>query len=178
MEVQLFNMMHIWDVYTDRKVFLLRLFVTAWWCFGLIAGYRFAQYSSAGFVSMMHMPIVTAVSIVGRYTMLILPFVIVVISSQFNLRFINSLILFCKAFLYAYSSCSIIALYGSSGWLCRLLLLFFDFCTLPALIYICIRIAKRELEKRDFVITLIYVFTITCIDYFAILPFAVRLLHH
>lgn len=171
-------MMHIREVHAYRKTFLFRLLVTILWCCGLIAGYRCIQYSSANLISLMHTPVVTAVSIVGRYTLLNLPFVIVVISAQFNLFFINSLILFCKAFLYAYSSCSIIALYGSSGWLCRFLFLFFDFCTLPALIYLCIRLAKKELEKRDLVITSIYAFTITCIDYFAILPFTVRLLHH
>lgn len=161
-----------------RSAFYCKILFLILWCLGISAGCYCALHSSAALTSMMHRQEIIPMSIVGRYVLLGLPFVIMAFTIHFDLRFFYVPVVLLKSFIYSYSSCAIISMYGSSGWLCHILLLFFDLCTIPVLIFLCLRAIQKKLTQKELIICSIYVLIIAYIDHLAILPLTVELLNH
>lgn len=175
-----FYMMYTKGVGLFRSDILCKVLFAVLWCLGIFAGSYLVLHSDASFISLMRRPSIQSVSIVGRYFLLILPFIISVIAMHLHLRFVFFLMAFSKAFLFSYSCCFLIAIFGSAGWLFQFLILFFDLITIPFLILFWTRNVTTDAHRmhRDLTLYLIFLLIILCVDYFAILPFATKLLYY
>jgi len=170
-------------MYIRRKNFfnssiLLKVCIAILWCFGIAFGSVCGVHSSTDYISVMRGFDIQSMSIVGRYVLLFLPLVFSVFAIHYGLYTLILPVVFCKAFIFSYSCCCIVSLFGSASWLLRFLLLFFDSCTLPFLMLIWLRgmTGKQFAMRYEVISCSIYMLIIACVDHYVVLPFTVALL--
>lgn len=149
------------------------------WISGLICGVMYAAYD-ATIISLMRMVCFNCVSIVGLATILILPLLISAVAVYFSKPAVIYLLSAFKAFSSGYCIYGTLAVYGSAGWLIRLLLLFSDTCITVVLMWFWIRHisgSKRALTADTAVCTVL-AGLIGIIDYTVVSPFLVTLVDH
>ena len=157
-----------------------KLSVLISWFLGLILGCYTVYSSSAVFLSWMNGIDIQPVSIVGRYLILNLSFIISVICIYLKLPLITLPIIFCKAFCFAYSLTFLAAIFGSSAWLVQGLLLFYELSTVSVLIYFWLNCTagKRRCIQRNGIYFSVYSTIVMFVDYWVISPHTLTLFNH
>lgn len=85
-----------------------------------------------------------------------------------------------KAFCFSVSLCGVISVFGYSGWLLRLLLLFSDSCMVVLLLWLWCRIllSKHNSVLRDLLICTAIAVAVSMVDYFLVSPYLGILMHY
>lgn len=110
-----------------------RVYLGAAWILGLLLGVYSGCRWDESLVPLMHGCLYDTVSIVCVFCLLCLPFMISLLASFWNVRWLIYLIAFGKAFLFSFVSLGVFFSFGAAGWLVQLLLMFSEVCSLPVL---------------------------------------------
>lgn len=144
---------------------------------GALTGICIADRSGEHFFSMMRMAPSVHVSITGLIASAVLPFLIAAFAVYISAPQILYSILFLKIMLFCWCGCGIYAVFGSAGWLVRMLLQFTDCCMVPVLCWFCLRHSSGShvFLWRDFSVCIAIAGIIGIIDYSVISPFLATL---
>ena len=147
-------------------------------CSGIFLGHYYASGGNQTYFLLMRMAPSCPVSIVGLISVTFLPFLISAFAVYFSHHELLLPVCFCKAFSFACCAITATRVFGSAGWLVRLLLQFTDICTLPLLCWFWIRHARGEHEKlwMDIILCGVLVMVIGVVDYCVIAPYLVSLI--
>ena len=111
-------------VFFDRSCDRFRLSIGAAWTLGLIAG-AFSSVSAGDILlPTMRAALCSGVSISGLLTVTLLPLLFSALAVYISKPMLLLPIAFGKGFLYSFWAGGILRLFGSSGWLVQLLLMF------------------------------------------------------
>jgi len=148
------------------------------WLAGLLLGSLFAAQLDMQIVSLMRPFITQRVSIVIKLSCAALPFVIAAYAVKFSAFRTLFVIAFCKTFAFALSGWLICAIFGSAGWLIRILLLFSDICTVPMLCWFSMRHINGVADtwKKDVLICSVCCVVAVITDILVISPFLSKIL--
>lgn len=145
---------------------------------GFILGAYVATLAEPSSFSLMRSAADGCVSIVSLLSALLLPFLFTAFAVYIAKPWLLIPIAFFKAFFFSYLGTEIIFLFGGSGWLLRLLLMFTDSLSMPVLCWFWVRIysGRKVLNVRCLTTAVVILFGIVCLDYRLISPFLVNLL--
>ena len=148
------------------------------WLTGLLFGIFFVPYAGEAYISLMRSAAGCAVSIVGLFAMVLVPFLLAALAVFYNLPALIYLLGFTKAFSHALCAGGIAAAFGSAGWLIRFLLLFSDCCTLPLLCWFMMRCldSGKQYLRKDLSACLIISVAVCGFDYLIVSPLLVTLI--
>ena len=153
-----------------KRAFFLLAFV---WFLGLESGRFYAAQSNNTYLLLMRVAAMTRPSIIGLAVSVLLPFLITIGSVYFARPSIIYILAFLWAELFGYSSACLQLMFGSAGWLIRLLLFFTDGWAILLLLWIWLRWigggARQAIREITFCGILCSVVWI--IDYFVVSPF-------
>jgi hypothetical protein len=117
------------------------------------------------------------VSITGLIASVFLPFLIAAFAAYISVPQLMYPLVFLKMMLFCLCGCCIYNVYGSAGWLVRVLLQFSDCCMVPVLCWFCLRHISGSAVSlwKDFVISTVAAGIVGIIDYCLISPFLASL---
>lgn len=166
------------NFYCGRFV-VLRASIFIFWILGVLVGLYIAIAAPAVSFSGMQGFEFQPLSIVSRFAVLFFSFLISVIFTYYKNSFLLVLTVFIKAFLLAYTWRWFNIAFRDAGWLVSCLLMFFDICTVPVLLYSWLRCFAGDMQMpaRYFIFQTLYAITIFCIDMFLVSPFALPLFY-
>ena len=148
------------------------------WFLGHVLGIVFSIAAGDSNVSLMRMALNSHVSISGLLTAILLPFLLSAFAVYLHESWLLIPIAFAKAFIFSYIGLGVMTVYGSAGWLVRLLLMFSDCCSLPVLFWYWIRLLSGQ-RKATIPATAVPVFLVILIgsfDYCIVSPFLTALI--
>lgn len=143
------------------------------WILGLFFGVQIAAHAGEDVLSLMRTAPRAGVSIVGRFAVLLVPFLLSALAAFLQWRWLLFLICFFKAYFFAFVSGAVALAFGSAGFLVCPLLLFSDICLLPLLFWFCLRLlrADRRTIWRSALPCAACAVVLGCLDCFVISPF-------
>lgn len=139
-------------------------------------GSLFAVSAGESYFLMMRMAAFRPVSIVGSAVSVFFPFVVsffLIIHSKLWLVYFLCGI---RIFLFSSAAVAINMVYGSAGWLVRILLQFPDLCLLPLLIWSSFERLSCKSRKHAFVSCTLFAAAVGMINYCMISPFLANLI--
>jgi hypothetical protein len=150
------------------------------WLAGLICGGIIATQASEPYLLLMRRAAQVPVSITGLLAAVFLPFLLIAISVYISKPWLIYWIVFFKACTFMIVGFSVASVYGSAGWLIRLLLQFTDGIMLPMLCWFACRHLNGGKDGlwRDTVICAVAVVCLGCIDYCNVSPFLALLIEN
>ena len=159
-----------------RRKVKLKILVFAW-IFGLLIGAVFSVSADKLLFSTMRGAILSSMSITGPVTVVLLPLLLSAYAVYFSQPAMLVLVVFLKAFLFAYTGAGLLMLYPVSGWLLRWLLMFSDTMVMPILwlIWLSDSTEGSAFKVRRIAICMAGAMLISCVDLFQIAPFLSRL---
>ena len=108
------------------------IFLAFIWITGLICGASLFRLAGNSFSSLMRGAVSGSVSIVSLLSVSLLPFLFSAFAVYIRSDRLLATLCFIKGCLFALVSCSILSVFGSAGWLIRILLMFSDLlCIIP-----------------------------------------------
>ena len=146
--------------------------------FGFLSGSFIAAQSSANGYSMIGIAAGQSVIFSSLLSVAALPFLFTAFAAYIRQGWLLIGIAFAKAFVFSYFSAGVMHLYGASGWLVLVMLLFTDLFALPLLCWVWIRILNHgpKILLRSLSIAFLLLFAIAFLDYRFISPNLVNLL--
>lgn len=169
---QLFLLRQISEFSSFRWCRICKLLLAFAWYNGLLVGTLIAAMVDIDVFSLMRTAGDSRVSIVVLMAVIIIPFLISVLSVSLSKPWLLLPVCFFKAFSLGYCISGVCIIYGSAGWLVRLLLLFSSTVSAPVLYWFWLRhiSGTKKYLWLDFMICAAVVFLITVIDYRMIAP--------
>ncbi|MBR3978868.1 MAG: hypothetical protein IKJ94_04515 [Oscillospiraceae bacterium] len=148
------------------------------WIFGLLAGLLVALRTVTIHNTWTRSLQQSELSVVGFLATLIFPYFLSAILFKVSLWEMILPLIFLKAFSYSWCATSIVCMFGHSGWLFRLLLLFSDSLSVSCLLWFWIRNYSGNSVSgwRDLLLCFCLVLALGCFDCCLISPFAGYLL--
>ena len=148
------------------------------WSLGLLLGAVFSPGPGNALFALAHWEGSSRVPLISHLATVSLPLLLTAYVVSIRKPHFLLVISFIRAFQFTFCGGFIYSLYGSAGWLVRLLLQFTDIFSVPILCWFSLRhiSGDRGLNKKDFRISLALTLIVGCIDYFAISPFFARLI--
>ncbi len=148
------------------------------WISGLLLGSTYSYGAGESYFLLMRMAATSRVSIVGLLFLLYFPFLIAAYFAL-TLRPQSMLILcFCKAFIFACCGFAATSVFGTAGWMIRMLLQFSDCCIIPFFIWFCLRnISEPSVSiKWDLLLCSFVALFVAVLDFCVISPFLANLI--
>lgn len=140
---------------------------------GLLFGILLFRVAGNSLISLMPGILTCPVSIVDLLIPFTLPFLLSAIAVYLCIPGTLPFICFLKTTQFSFVSCGVMASFGSSGWLIRILFLFSDICCLALLYLYWLRHISvgRLFSRIEVCFFLVAAVLITGIDYLVIFPF-------
>lgn len=145
-------------------------------CCGFLFGSLFAALSGSFSFSMMRTAMISRVSIVSLFAVMLLPLLFTAYAVWSGRLWLVIPVAFCKAVSFGFLGASVMCVQGNSGWLLRLLFLFSDSLTFPILCWFWVRALDRRGIYRDMSVVCSLILGIVILDCQFISPFLVNLL--
>ena len=157
---------------------LKRNYLAFAWIVGLLLGAVLSVSADKLLASTMHAAISGSMSISGLIAVVLLPLLLSAYAVYFSQPAWLLLIIFLKAFLFAYTGAAILILYPTSGWLIGCLMMFSDALILPFLwwFWLFSASAPREQVLRRTAACAIWFLLIGCVDFAVVAPFLAHLI--
>lgn len=172
----------------DRQMFSIRSFwvrsctviLIFTWVLGLCLGIGFGRGLPDSFSSLMRAAAFDRVSIVGLFTVLLVPFLISAFAVYFSAPAAILPVILFKAFSFGCSCSGIVHAFGSAAWLVRILLLFSDCVGTTVLLWFSLRSisGKRDTFLKDTALCVLICFFTGAVDYLLVSPFLMELMYH
>ena len=155
-----------------------KLEIFFFWLVGLLVGIVCASRIEEASFSLMRLTVESRVSIVSLLSSVLLPFLMCVICFLFSVPRLVFAVCFFRSALYGFAAFAVTRCYGAAGWLIRSLFLFSGTCTMPALIWLCVRHVDgvRNSFWRDVLLCAGFAVVIGILEVCCIMPFLVQLL--
>lgn len=150
------------------------------WLLGVVFGCIIGYQTPVTVTSLMRTLEFGCVSIVWLLLSAVLPFFLSYIFLRYSFRPLLFLLVYLKAFCFAYSTCCICSAFTDAGWLMRYLCFFTDsVCSAIFLWYILNSPgwSVSQMARRSR-ICLAAVVALACFDYFTVTPFVALLLNY
>ncbi len=149
------------------------------WLLGLSLGTFTAAFVDDSVIYLMRPTLSGRVSFFRHFAAMCLPFLFAAYAVAIEKTWLLWILGLVKAFGFSFCGYYLCYAYGSAGWLVRLLYLFTDICTVPVLIWFCLRHtdAPKPSAKRDVAICIALVLIAVSLDFFVISPFWADLLN-
>lgn len=143
------------------------------WTLGLISGALAGSFRATDYFSLMRRALCAPVSVVSLFICVILPFAVTIVAGFWGKPWFIYVLSATKAFAFTYTGSICLISFGVSGWLVRVLLLFTQIATVPALWYVWLSFCRRkkELTYFSFSLLLLYLALIVLLDYYLIAPY-------
>ncbi len=150
------------------------------WVMGLICGLYLVASSDSMLLEYFYAASGTRPSIAGILVVIFLPIAVSAIAAYFSAPVLIYGICFFKAFCFSFALCGVVSVFGYSGWLVRLLLLFSDSCMAVLLFWLWCKFLslKRNTVHRDLLICVAIAAIVGTVDYFLVSPYLVILMHY
>lgn len=150
------------------------------WALGLVCGLYFVSASDIFLFELFHDASSSHPSFVGILVVTFLPIIISAIAAYFAVPLLIYALCFLKAFCFGFGLCGIVSVFGYSGWLIRLLLLFSDSGMAVLLFCLWCRILSHNFNAvhRDFLIITAGAAVIGTVDYFLVSPYLAMLMNY
>lgn len=165
-------------VFFDRTCDRFRAYLAIVWILGLLAGVFSSVSAGDSLLPTMRAALYCGVSISGLLTVTLLPLLFSALAVYISKPFLLLPIAFSKGFLYAFWAGGILRLFGASGWLMKLLLLFGDAASLPILWWYWLKASDRFSRRkyRQFLVASAAAAAVSCFDYFFVSSFLTELI--
>ncbi len=150
------------------------------WTFGLLSGLYVVSESNDSARSVFLLFLSSRSTLVGLILTQMFPLVFSCFIFWLSKPNLIHLVIFIKAFLFAYCAFGIVLAYGTAGWMIRWIILFSSSCsTLPLLWFWCRNFTKKgESYCQDLLVCAFSLILICVFDYLAVLPLAKRLVNY
>lgn len=150
------------------------------WLIGLVCGLYFASSLDYSLFEPFYVASYTRPSFSGILVVTILPIAVTAIAAYFSAPVLIYTLCIFKAFSFSFGLCGVISVFGYSGWLIRLLLLFSDSCMAVLLLWLWCRILslKHYTVHRDLLICTAISAAVGTVDYFLVSPYLEILMHY
>ena len=149
------------------------------WLAGIVSGILLAAVADTSIGSLMCRAVYSPVSIVGIFSILLLPFLFSALAVYIFKPWLLYVIAFFKGISVSYVACGMLLAFSSEGWLLCQLLMFSDLVGLPLLFWYWLCHLGRECEyssaRSFFVFSLL--FLIGSIDICCVSPFLAKLIN-
>ena len=148
------------------------------WILGLLLGAIYGYRADPSYIHLMRMASSSRTSIVGLILVLYFPLLLSAFAVYSGRPQWLLPICFLKTFIFASCGSSLLTVFGSATWLVRMLLQFTDVCTLPFLLWFCLRnITGYNANTRfDFLVCLVAMTILGTLDFCVISPFLASLI--
>jgi len=159
-----------------RRISLIALMCCL--CGGLLLGHQYASLADPTYFLLMRMASERPVSIMSLFTVSLLPFLISALAVYVSHPELLLPVCFCKSFLFACCAFSATSVFGTAGWLVRLLLQFSDVCLLPVLCWFWIRHIGGSFGtlQKDIFLCCGVALVVCVVDHCVISPYLVTLI--
>lgn len=165
---------------SSKNVIFRRLYITSLavtWFFGLLFGIYNAMHASDSLLRMMRGVFLSAVSIQGLLSVVLLPFLLSAFAVYIRQYWLMIPIIFTKALTFAFCACCIDRIFGSAGWLIRSLVIFSDGCMIPVLIWFWLRQSDHKpLQLNTLTAYALFAVSIGILDYCLVSPYLAMLI--
>ena len=156
---------------------LLILLFGLWIC-GTFLGCCCGANAATIIPPLVHNLVVRRASFVGMLISVFLPLLLTILFSHFSLLIFLPVLSLVKAFAFSFTTCCVFYTFGSSSWLLQIFLLFSDSIAVILLFWIWIDVLMRRMTTLTILFTFFAIIGVVCaVDYFAISPFLISLLH-
>ena len=152
---------------------LMRFFVV--WALGLALGCILAPPPTEGATQTL---VVMKLGWIPRLILVSAPLALAAFAVYIGEVRLIFLVAFLKALQFSYCGSFLYGMYGSAGWLVRLLCQFADVVAMPAFCWFCIgHISEnRKLQKRGLALSAAWIAASAAVDHFVIVPFLANLI--
>lgn len=150
------------------------------WTLGLVCGLYFVSLLDGFLFDLIIDASNNHPSILGILVVTALPIVITAIAAYCSAPLLIYALCIFKAFCFSVGLCGVAAVFGYSGWLIRLFLLFSDSCMAILLFWLWCRILSpdRSAIQRDLLICSAIAATVGLVDYFLVSPYLAVLMNY
>lgn len=148
------------------------------WFLGLVTGILFSISASDSLFPTMRAAVSGCVSISGLLSAMLLPLLFSAFAVYISQPLLLIPIAFLKALIFSFLGMSIMAAYGSAGWLVRFLLMFSDCMMLPFLWWYWLQAIScpRRAAVRNTALVFVIAVMIGSFDYCVISPFLAKVI--
>ena len=152
--------------------------LAAFWLLGLLSGSLIALSAGTLLAPTMRSAVSCGMSIFGLLAALLLPLLFTAMAVYISQPALLFPVVFFKGFLFSFTGSGVLAAFGASGWLIRVLLMFSDLLVLPLLWWIWLRSFSNERNDalRCSTMAAVIAAVIGCFDYAFVAPFLAGLL--
>lgn len=160
----------------ERRI-CCKLLILLVWCTGMLTGIYVSLHNFPNVSSWVH-SYDGGVSIVSLLICSAFPFVIYAFLTSCGLRWLLLPLCFTKAFMYCFCACSVALVYGSGGWLARILLLFSNTVSTTVLLWYQFKsIDVGATNMRTITVACVLLVSLSSIfDHYIVTPIAVQIL--
>lgn len=165
---------------TASRIFAFRTVLISFvWIVGLLFGCHLGLQLTDSGILLMYNAIRFPFSFASLYFILFLPFILSALFVRLSAPLLSLIVVFIKALSIGCCTCGIMLAYSSAGWLIRFLLLFSDTLIIILLIWFWIRNIAGDGKKlnADVFLSAVFLFIISCVDYFVVSVFLSELLN-
>ena len=161
-----------------KRLPLHTVILLACWCVFLFFGIYTAHRVNTTYSSMMHAFINSRMSIVSLTCVAFLPFLYSMVAFRLNQFYLLIPVVCIKAYAFGFICSLICVLFGTAGWLMRLLLVFTDsILVIPLLCYWCVNTLSSGKTRYSEIWSYIFLLLISVsIEYSFISPILAKLL--
>jgi len=152
--------------------------LVSFWFAGLFLGAYLAPTAADPLFTLVHPVISGRVSVISGLITASLPLLLAAYAVNIHKPKLLFFIIFLKAFHFSFCGGLIYSIFGTAGWMLRLLVQFTDIFTVPVFCWFCIRhsLGRVGLNKKDLIISLSLTLLAASIDYLVIAPFFANLI--
>ena len=142
--------------------------LSLFWTVGLICGFLVFRCAGESAFYLIRQAVCSPVSIASLLISLMLPFLVSALAVYLSKPQFLLIIAFCKAFLMIYVSLCVCHVFGSAGWLVRILYMSGDILSTPLLYRCWLKQIRQDSSFRFAGSTFFFltVFVVGCVDYF------------
>ena len=148
------------------------------WLLGLLSGSLVSLSAGTLLAPTMRSAVSGGMSIFGLLAALLLPLLFTAMAVFISQPALLFPVVFLKGFLFSFTGSGVLAAFGTSGWLIRVLLMFSDLLVLPLLWWVWIQVfsGERNTVLRCNALAFVIAVVIGCFDYTLVAPFLAGLL--
>lgn len=150
------------------------------WSLGLVCGLFFVSLLDDFLFELFYDASINRPLLLGILVVTILPIAVSAIAVYCSAPLLIYVLCILKAFCFSFGLCGVVAVFGYSGWLIRLLLLFSDSCMAILLFWLWYRVLSpnHKAVLRDLLICSAIAAIIGMVDYFLVSPYLVVLMNY
>ena len=162
--------------YRNFKSNLPAVLLAFFWLLGIAIGYFCAVVAERHTEIALSSYIADGTSVLRLWIIHLFPFILVAFAYRFSQHYVIYFLNLVKSAIYSFCNFYVIFVFGSAGWLVRVLLLFTDTFSVLLLFYFSLGcLYNRSIGKSEYIAVFFSVAVLCLIDCFSVSPFLLSL---